>query len=158
MSIGKHYYGFSIDKEFFKEFENREIEGADLLVSLTLERSVSLIEIKAHIVGKVLIECDRCLDELELELDTHATLVVKFTANPLDDEDGEILRLDPNESELDLKQFLYDTAYLGLPMQRVHEEKKCNPQMIERLNALTKGEPTAKIDSSPFDKLKDLLN
>ncbi|MFA6335243.1 MAG: hypothetical protein WCX48_06755 [Bacteroidales bacterium] len=142
LSIGSHNFSFSIDSLFFEEFENSEILSASLSVELVLEREVTWMKIDSEIKGEVGVECDRCLEELRL---------------PVETDGDEIITLDPTESELDLKQFFYDYICLSIPLQKVHKKGDCNPDMIARLKSAGEkkniGEP-----GSPFDKLKDLLN
>ncbi len=158
MSVGKHIFEFTIDNEFFEEYENREIKGARLKVDLELEKSTLLIEIRANIAGVVVLECDRCLDDLELGMETEAGLVVKFVKSANEEDNDEIMTLDPSESELNLKQFLYDYICLGLPLQRVHNEGECNPEMIKKLGDYSNSKSSGETSGSPFEKLKDLMN
>ncbi len=158
MSVGKHRLDFTIDNEFFEEYENREIKGANLNVEVELEKSTLLIEIKARILGVVVMECDRCLDDLRLEMDREASLMVKFVKSAREEDNDEIMTLDPAESELDLKQFLYDYICLGLPLQRVHKDGECNPEMIKKLGDFSNSRNTGENPPSPFEKLKDLMN
>ena len=158
MSIGKHSFDFTIDNSFFDEYESRDILGADLKVSLEIERSTLLIEVNALITGVIRTECDRCLEELEQRLATKAKLIVKFVKTVGEEDDEEVLTLDPNESELNLKQFLYDYICLALPIQRVHDEGDCDPEMIKKLGAYSRNPVPEEDSESPFGKLKNLLN
>lgn len=156
LSVGKYYYNFTIGDNFFEEYENSEILGAQLEVSLTLDKHATFIDIKGDFKGTVITECDRCLGELELEMDFEASLLVKFAKNA-EEESGEILTLDPSESELDLSQFFYDYTYLALPFQRIHKEEECDSEMVERLKRYTV-DKVQEQKESPFDKLKNLMN
>jgi len=158
LSVGKHEYSFLIDNKFFEDFENSQILGADIVIDAELERSETWIRIVCEINGDVTAECDRCLEEVVLPLETEATLLVRFVKNEDEAEDDlETITLDPSESTLDLKQFFYDYICLSLPIQMVHEEGECDPEMIARLEK-AKGEESKVKESSPFNKLKDLLN
>jgi uncharacterized metal-binding protein YceD (DUF177 family) len=66
--------------------------------------------------------------------------------------------LDPAESELDMRQFLYDYICLALPLQKVHKKGECDPEMIEKLNNLHGKSNSQQERVTPFDKLKDLMN
>lgn len=157
LSIGRHQYGFSIDNSFFESFENSEILKASLNVEVELVRETTWIKLESKIKGEVMVECDRCLDEFMLPVDTTAGLIVKFVRNEDEEDDDAIITLDPTESELDLKQFFYDYICLSLPLQKIHKEGECNPEMIAKLKSVA-GEKVVKENSSPFDKLKNLLN
>lgn len=158
LSVGKHQYGFLIDKKFFEDFENSQILGASLKVDVDLERSETWIRIVSAIQGTISVECDRCLDELVIPLKTEASLLVRFVKNEDEPEEGlETITLDPSEAILDLRQFFYDYICLSMPIQMVHEEGKCDPEMIARLEN-ARGEKPVGENGSPFDRLKDLLN
>jgi len=157
LSIGKHNYNFTIGNDFFEEYENREIFGAQLEVLLTLDKHTTFIDIQGNFKGTVKTECDRCLGELELEMDFMASLLVKFVKVAQEEDSEETLTLDPSESELDLKQFFYDYIYLALPIQRVHKEDECDPVMLEKLKNYSAVIVEEKKES-PFDKLKRLMN
>ncbi|MEA5006199.1 MAG: DUF177 domain-containing protein [Rikenellaceae bacterium] len=158
LSIGKHKYGFLIDDKFFEDFENSQILGASIDVDVELERSETWIKIISVIHGSVSVECDRCLDELVIPLKTEASLLVRFVKNEDEpEEDLETITLDPSETILDLRQFFYDYICLSLPIKMVHEEGKCDPEMIAKLEN-ARGVVSEMENSSPFDKLKDLLN
>ncbi len=158
LSIGKHDYCFSIDNTFFDTFEESLIQNANLEVKLVLERASTWMKLESEIKGDVGVECDRCLEELLLPIDTKASLLIKFVKSEQEEEeDDEIITLDPSESELDLKQFLYDYICLALPLQRIHKKGECNPEMIARLESSSGEKKNGEADS-PFGKLKNLLN
>jgi len=41
--------------------------------------------------------------------------------------------VDPQEQQLDLESLIYDYAVTELPLHPVHENGKCNPDMMEKL-------------------------
>lgn len=157
LSIGKHHYGFSIGTTFFEDFENSEILNASIEVEVDMVREATWIKLESKMKGEVGVECDRCLDELRFPVDTTAGLLVKFVRSEEETDDDGIITLDPDESELDLKQFFYDYLCLALPLQKVHKQGDCNPDMIARLKSVA-GEKKLTDKDSPFDKLKNLLN
>ena len=158
MSVGRHHFDFPVGNEFFEEYGNSQILGASLNVKLELEKSSTLIEVRADIEGSVTVECDRCLEMMEAKIETEATLLVKFVKTAGEEDDDEVMTLEPSESELDLSQFLYDYICLALPIQKVHEQGKCNSEMVTKINSLNTKALDGDQTKSPFDKLKDVLN
>ena len=156
MAVGKHRFSFEIGGEFFRGYDNSEVIGAELLVEADIVRSSTLMNVNGVITGRVGVECDRCLDELLLPIDTEFSLVVKF-AKDIDEEGDEIMVIDPSEGELDLSQLFYDTVILSLPLQRVHDKGGCNPEMIKKLESLNGGCGEEEKES-PFSVLKKLKN
>jgi len=156
MAVGKHRFYFEIGGEFFREYESSEVIEAELSVEVDVIRSSSLMNIYGVISGRVGVECDRCLDELHLSIDAELSLIVKF-AKDIDEEGDEIMVVDPSEGELDLSQLFYDTVILSLPLQRVHDEGDCNPEMVKKLESLRGGDgEKAEEGESPFNVLKNL--
>ncbi len=158
LSIGKHEYSFSIDYAFFKEFGESPIGEASLNIEMQLFKESSLIKVECEIFGTVVVECDRCLEDLTLSVNTTAGLIVKFVRSEEEEENDEVMILEPTEADLDLRQFFYDYVCLSLPLQRVHPQGGCNKLMIDKLKSLKAEDKKAKKESSsPFEKLKNLL-
>lgn len=157
LPAGRHDMSFRVDKELFTRFGNNQVHDASVNVELKLFKGTEIIEIESFIKGDLVVECDRCLEELTLPVETKATLVVKFERGDNDIDSDEVIVLDPADGELDMSQFLYDYICLSLPIKRVHEQGKCNPEMIRMLER-SNSDSSVRETGSPFDKLKDILN
>lgn len=158
LQIGKHDYEFPINGAFFKDFENTQIKAANLNAHVELEKGSGWMKVNCDILGEVTVECDRCLEDMEVPMDFTTSVAVKFAKTNSDPMDDEFIIMDPTEGELDLSQFLYDYICINLPLQSVHEQGKCNPDMIKKLGEIealeTEGDNSA---NSPFGALKELL-
>jgi uncharacterized metal-binding protein YceD (DUF177 family) len=122
---------------FFTLFEGSEIEHGKLLSEIVLEKHAAFLQLDVKITGNVKVECDRCLDELDMPVDYEGRLLVKFGKVTTEMEaDDEIIILDPAEDEIDLSQFLFDSINVNLPIQRVHPEGLCDKEMIKKLDEL----------------------
>ena len=106
-----------IGKEFFEGFGNTEILDADLSVRAVIIPHGITVDVECESDGTVTVPCDRCLDPLELEVETGFTET--YT---------------PEGDELDLSQDVYDFVCTALPLQRVHPEGDCDPQTIKFLS------------------------
>lgn len=159
LSTGKHNYIFTLDTPFFLQFEETLVSKAALIADIVLDKQPLWIGILGTIKGEVITECDRCLDELRIPLETEVKLIVKFGRTEGEEESDEMIILEPSEAELDLGQFFYDYVCLNLPLQKVHPKGECNSEMVKKLKALSQEAKAKKtIENSPFGKLKDLLN
>lgn len=160
LQIGKHLYDFPICGSFFEEYGNSQILDATLEAEVELEKGSGWINVSAHIEGTVTVECDRCLDDVELPMDFDCSMAVKFAKSMEDDDGDEFIIMDPADTELDISQFLYDYVCLNLPLQKVHKEGECNPQMMAKLGSVS-GEAAGDDDvaeNSPFGVLKGLFD
>lgn len=151
LKIGRHEYEFELDDTFFASFEHSEISGGKLQADLLLDKQGSMMVLDFHVYGTVSAECDRCGDPMEVDVEHTDRLIVKYGDETGSTED-EILVLGPSEHLLELHQYLYEYAHLGLPSKRVHDdEADCNQEALARLEALRTDDPGDDDDDEPID-------
>ena len=78
LNIGVHNYKWKIFHRFFEAIDNSEIDDARIEVSLDLEKQERMMICNFSISGSAFVKCDRCLDELELPVNTEEVLFVKY--------------------------------------------------------------------------------
>ncbi len=161
LAAGKNEFRWQAGKEFFEAFENADILDAELVVSAVAEKSGRWFGIDCEIDGQVKVTCDRCLEDLELPVETDIMLSVKFgdeeTSEDHQEGEREIIFVPEGDAEFDMSQIIYDYVCLALPMQRHHGEGECNP---EAMKYLTGGEPAgteAVEENNPFAALKGMI-
>ena len=162
LTAGENKFFWQAGKEFFDSFENTEILDAQLDIDVRVEKSGRYIGIDCYVLGKVVVECDRCLEELEIPVDLDVLLSVKFGESESSDEsqDGEreVIFLPVDNTEFDVKQVVYDYVCLSLPLQRVHEEGECNPETMKYYGEGQKDEAVEVVsENNPFAALKDMF-
>jgi uncharacterized metal-binding protein YceD (DUF177 family) len=159
LKAGEHVFNYDIDTSFLKKFDNSEIKGIELTVEVKMVKNINLLEFNFQLNGNVQVECDICLDNVSLPVDYHSYLIAKLE-NVEDDED-DIIYLKPDESEIDISQFIYESIVFSLPLKRVHPDKrgknKCNPEMIKKLK-LHLVDNVEETQDPRWNDLKNLLN
>ena len=156
----KQEFLFKAGVEFFQAFENEEIKDASINVACQASKRGTDILLDLVITGSVTVVCDRCLEDLSLPVDTDAELILRTREGGEESADGrEVLVHEPSEKELDLGQVVYDYVCLSLPMQRVHPEGGCNPDVVRFLATEAPAAPAAPEEegSNPFSVLKGLF-
>ena len=160
LATGKNEFSWKVGKEFFENFDNSEILDAEIDVQVTVEKSGRYVGVDCEAFGDVVVECDRCLEELELPVDVEILLSVKYGDEESSEEphpgEREVIFIPETEAELDMSQIIYDYVCLSLPLQRVHEDGECNPEAMKCLA----GEEVAEVQddaNNPFASLKSLL-
>jgi len=162
LAVGKSEFFQHAGKEFFESFGNDEILDADLRIRILVEKSGRYIGVDCDMEGQVTVECDRCLDMLEMPVDARVRLSVKFGDEDVSqvDQDGEreVIFVKEDDAELDMDQIVYDYACLALPMQRTHAPGECNPDAMKYFN-VTEGDDSSgeSGDANPFAALKDMF-
>lgn len=160
LAQGKHDYEFPVKGDFFREFDNPQIKDASLVAKVELDKGSGWMNVSCNVSGVIVTACDRCLDDLEIPMDFTADIAVKAAKLGEETEStDEFLIIDPSEGELDLKQFIYDYICVNLPLKRVHQDGKCNPKMLKKLEELKGKENTEdnKETYAPFGNLDKLL-
>ncbi len=162
LTAGENNFFWQAGKEFFDSFENSEILDAQLDIEVRVEKSGRYIGVDCYVSGKVVVECDRCLEELVMPVDLDVKLSVKFGEAEASDEsqDGEreVIFLPVDNTELDIMQVVYDYVCLSLPLQRVHEDGDCNPEALKYLEGPEVVEISEEADKNPFAALKGLFD
>ena len=153
---GKHNFDYEITDLFFDSFEMSEIKKGMLSAAVNLEKQPNILILRFEINGKVSIECDVCLDEIILPLNTSAILYVKLGLEYKEETD-EIIIIPAGSNEINVAQYIYEYIRLALPIKRVHPldsegESTCNPDMIKRLKELT----PKNSENATWDALKDI--
>lgn len=156
---GFHLFEFDLNNKFFEFFNNQDVERGKLTARVNLERKPTLLELEVKIKGTVNVLCDRCLDFFDFPISYSGKLYVKFTNDAYSLEDPDVICLDPEDYQVDLAQYLYESVILSLPYKKVHPDVKkgaasCNPEMLEKLNKILIKEN--KETDPRWDKLKDL--
>ena len=114
LATGKTEFTWAADAEFFGNFGNEDITAADLKVTAEVINHGTTVDVACNINGSVTVPCDRCLDDLEIPVETGF-------------EESYV----PEGEDLDLSQDVYDYVCTSLPLQRVHAEGECNEETIK---------------------------
>jgi len=161
---GKTLFRWHAEGQFFSAFENSEILDADLVVGVKVEKSGRFAGVEMDVEGTVVVECDRCLGDLELPVSVHPSFSIKFgeaqeESSSTAEGEREILMLPESDADLDLTQVIYDYVCTSLPLTRVHPEGECDPATVKYLHTEDDGEEeeSAQQGESPFAALKNLL-
>ena len=131
--------------EFFQQFDNSEILDANVDVEIRVVKDGrNKVEADLRLKGTVTVPCDRCLDPVEI---------------PVESEPSETLTPGAGEVEWDLSQAVYDFVCLSLPLQRLHAEGECDPDTVRFLSQEERGNEEAEAQAnSPFAALKGLFD
>ena len=143
-------YEYQIDNQFFTDLDAPEVQKGLVNVSLEVRKTSGIYELCFHTEGKVIVTCDRCLDEMEQLIETVDKLKVKLG----DDfsEINDIVIVPEEDGYINVAWFIYEFIALSIPMKHVHAPGKCNKGMISKLSrhlrTTTDDEENDLIDSS----------
>lgn len=157
LPAGKHRQEFHLGKEFFVNMENTDIRDADLNVVLDIDHNHGVYDMTFTITGTVTLLCDRCLDNLVMDIDTAYHIIVEY-GDAYNDESDDILIIPRSDSSLNVAYMIYDTVALAIPIKHVHTLGKCNRAMsslLRKHRAASPDDPDAEMEETLLDEIDD---
>ncbi|HEX8331240.1 MAG TPA: DUF177 domain-containing protein [Segetibacter sp.] len=163
---GEHEYNYDITDKFFEPFQQQDFTNCNAKVKLKLDKKVGFMLLKFDIDGKTEVVCDRCGNDLPLQLWEEFNLVVKMVDNPVEmnenDDDPDVYYISHTESHINVEDWIYEFINLSIPMQKMCKDDEigglqCNTEVLEKLKKM---EDDAKSDTNAIwkglEKFKDL--
>lgn len=142
---GLHEFTYEVDEKFFTDYKQADFENCHAGIKLTLEKNTSFMMLKFEVGGNVNVVCDRCGNNLGMELWDEFNMVVKLVDNPEEmnesEEDPDIYYISRTESHLHIADWIYEFVTLSIPMQRRCKEEEiggtqCNKEVLEMLKKM----------------------
>ena len=165
---GIHEFEYEINDKFFQDFQEQEFRNCIAHVRMTLDKKTGFMLLKFEVGGKVNITCDRCGNDLPLNLWDEFNVVVKMVEDPEkmneQEEDPDVYYISKGESHLHVDDWIYEFVNLSIRMQRMCTEDElggphCNKEVLAMLKKL---EAKNDIPENPIwkglEKFKDLDN
>jgi len=147
---GAHEFEYKLGKQFFADMEDSDVRDACLTVHLTVTHRHDAYDLAFRVSGTVTLTCDRCLDDLEVPIDTEYRLMVKY-GEDYNDESDDLLVIPQGDNYLNVSYMIHDTVVLAIPIRHVHAPGKCNRQM----SALLRRHRAGSADDEVPDDLPD---
>ena len=158
LHLGIHQYKYNINNSFFEHFDNTDFKNTNIEVKLTLDKKLNIFLLHFEVIGKTIVDCDRCGDEFECKLWDEFNLVIKqvdeHLVNELNEADAEIVHISKSESILNVAEWIYEFAILSIPLQHIHPNDAsgkgtCNPIVLKLLKL-----PTEHSSNKMWEELK----
>ncbi len=127
-------FRFTLSETFFKEADVEDMLGGEMeVVAIATKGNNGLTyDIRFSVQGTICVPCDRCLDELSLSVNVHEVLKLIVGLSE-ETEDDTVRFIGEKTTDYDLSGDILQAITLSLPLQRVHPEGMCNPEMLRCL-------------------------
>lgn len=158
LSKGEHQFEYHLDKQFFTDMESADVRDADVNVGLVVTYANDVYSLAFTLKGTITVPCDRCLDDLVLDIDTTYNIKVKYGDDYREDSD-DLMEIPESDSYLNVAYMIYDTASLAIPIKHVHPMGKCNRAMsslLKKHRAHTPGDPDAELEEELIDEMDSM--
>jgi len=135
LSEGSHEFEYLLDDKYFKLISDADsdLQKGAVDVKLVVKRKTNMFEFEFKLNGVVHVPCNRCLDDMSIDIDCENRLIVKF-GKEYSEESDEIVVIPEDDGEINIAWFLYEFVSLSIPMKHVHPPGKCNRMMSSKLN------------------------
>jgi uncharacterized metal-binding protein YceD (DUF177 family) len=124
-------FEYNLDNSYFEAVNGSEVKTGVAKVVLSIRKTESYFELLFKIDGTIQIPCDRCLDEMDQNIDTENRLLAKFGEEYSEDDD--LITIPEDEGIIDVAWLIYEFIALNIPIKHVHAPGKCNREMLEML-------------------------
>jgi uncharacterized metal-binding protein YceD (DUF177 family) len=163
---GIHEYEYQVTDKFFEAYQEQEFNHCNAHGKLYLEKKAGFMMCKFEVGGTVEVTCDRCGNNLPIELWDEFNIVVKLVDDPdvMNDqeEDPDVYYISRGETHLHIADWIYEFINLSIPMQRMCKIDEiggphCNKEVLEMLKRMDK-DSQAENNSiwKGLEKFKDL--
>ena len=164
---GIHKYDYEITDRFFEVFQQQDFFHCKASVKLTLDKKTGFMLMKFEMGGSLEVTCDRCNNNLPLELWDEFNITVKIVEEAElmnnQEEDPDVYYISSGDSHIDVANWIYEFINLSIPMQRTCSFEKmdgphCNPAAMDILKKLAVEEKESKENPiwKGLEKFKDL--
>ncbi len=116
-------FEWHVDDAFFSAVQGPEITSGSLDVELEVRPRAQAFELAFHIRGQVAVPCDRCLEPVEIPIETDYVLKAKLGEEYEDD--GDMVTIPYEDGTLNVAWHIYEIAALEIPLRHVHPEGQC---------------------------------
>ena len=167
LADGEHLFDYQVDNKFLKHFETALVQEANIEVHLSMLKFMDSLELNFQINGSVLVPCDVCIEEFDLEIEGHERIAVKIVNEiPPKNDEYNIIYLEESSSSVNIAEMLYELIMLSIPMKKVHPvdengQATCEASILQYLeeseDKIAKETTENKNNISPvWDELKKL--
>lgn len=151
-------FEFHVDDTFFTNFDQSIIQKGDIDVLVVVQKKDNMLVLDFTTNGNVTVNCDRCLQELELELEGYNELIVKI-GDHNEELSEDVIMISSKEHSLNVAQYIYEFISLMIPMRNIHVEKEngqsCDPEILKQIEKHQVRD--SEKDTDPrWDGLKDI--
>ena len=136
LSNGIHEFNFTVDDDFFKNFEKSSVKKGHFTILVRLERQEGMMQLQFGYDGWFEAPCDRCLSLIEVPLSFEDGIIIKF--NEEESMTEEVMFIHPKKDFIELSELMYEMIHVHLPLQNLidcdsQENNQCDQEAIKYL-------------------------
>ena len=163
---GNHLFEYQIKDQFFVPYGAQDFRNCAATVKLNLEKNNGFMLLKFDVDGQLESSCDRCGDDLPVQLWDEFKIIVKLVEEPdtlnEQEEDPDVFYISRTESHLHISDWIFEFINLSIPLQKKCKDLPngttgCNPSVLEKLEQM-KRDATADTHTTVWKGLDQFKN
>lgn len=154
---GNNRFEYELGDDFFAEMGGEKILGGDVKAVVNIEKAGNQMRADVSVGGVVRTTCDRCLEEMEVEIENDEEFGVRVSSET-SYEDEEMITIAEDDGMLQMGERMYEMCVVAMPIVCTHKEGECNAKMIEILEAHSASNNEEKSSDPRWDALKNIIN
>ena len=123
-------FEYQLDDVYFKKIDSPEVQKGNMHATVTVLKKAEAFELQFVLDGDIIVQCDRCLDDMELPIHYKEKILVKL-GNSFSEENETVI-IPEAEGAINIAWFLYEFIALSIPIKHVHAPGECNKTMASK--------------------------
>lgn len=153
MVSDKLRFTYNLTDDFFSAVESEEPSKGNLTAEVTVRKTMQAFDFTVKCNGYVIVSCDRCLEEMKLDINTEDCFIAKFGEE--DNYDDDIVTVSEAKGIINIAWLVCEFISLAIPIQHIHKDGECNKEMAEKLKEHIAGNAENKSGKDSSDKPVD---
>ena len=155
---GIHEFSFILDTPFFDAVnEDNEIK-ANMLAEVRFDKRPSMYILEIIIGGTVRANCDRCLENIDVPMESVFQLYIKLGSA---EEEADVVYLEKFDDSINIAKYIFDYAVISIPLMKLRdcdedENPPCNFEILDKWESQNEIEEETETKGSIWDELNNL--
>lgn len=132
MEVGESEVEYHLGNEFFEAIGEEAIQKGNVTAKVRIVKTTKQSELTFSLEGKVVVLCDRCLEEMDQPIKADGHLIVRM-GKEFKDEGDDVVIVPEEQGVINVSWFLYEFVELAIPIKHVHPFGHCNSGMANKL-------------------------
>lgn len=132
LPLGRSTFEYVLDNAFFALIGEEEVQRGCVEASVVAEKDTKQTELHFSLTGKIVVPCDRCLEDMEQPIKASGHLIVRLGKEFQDDGDDVVI-IPEEQGVLNISWFMYEFINLAIPLKHIHALGLCNKESAAKL-------------------------
>ena len=142
---GVHEFNYEITDKFFEAFQQQDFSNCRVNIKLLLDRKSSFMLLTFEIGGQLDVACDRCNNNITMDLWDEFKITVKMVEEPElmndQEDDPDVYYISRGEGLINVENWIYEFINLSIPMHKTcgyenADGPQCNKEALKMLKKM----------------------